>query len=46
MRFRFVALNFRMILQSTYSVKWSLNKKKTSKRHFYFLVLFNNFSFL
>ena len=25
MRFRFVALNFRMILQSTYSVKWSLN---------------------
>ena len=28
MRFRFVALNFRMILQSTYSVKWSLNKKK------------------
>ena len=25
MRFRFVALNFRMILQSTYTVKWSLS---------------------
>ena len=49
-----VTLNFRMILQSTYSVKWSLNIRpsksnlkalKTSERYFYFLVLFNNFSF-
>ena len=55
MLFCFVTLNFRMILQSTYSVKWSLNIRpsksnlkalKTSKRYFYFLVLFNNFSFL
>ena len=55
MLFRFVPLNFAMILQSTYSVKWSLNipssksnlnPLKTSKRYFYFVVLFNNFSFL
>ena len=55
MLFRFVPLNFTMILQSTYSVKWSLNIRssksnlnplKTSKRYFYFVVLFNNFSFL
>ena len=53
MLFRFVALNFRMILQSTYSVKWSLNIRssksnlkalKPCKR--YFAVLCNNFSFL
>ena len=52
MLFRFVALNFRMILQSTYSVKWRLNIRsskrnlkalKTSKR--YFAVLCNNFFF-
>ena len=55
MLFRFVALNFRMILQSTYGVKWSFNIRssktnlkalKTSKRNFYFVVLFNNFSAL
>ena len=55
MLFCFVARNFRMILQSTYSGKWSLNIRpsksnlkalKTSKRYFYFLVLFNYFSFL
>ena len=55
MLFRFVPLNFGMILQSTYSVKWSLNIRssksnlkalKTSKRYFYFVVLFNDFSFL
>ena len=51
MLFRFVPLNFGMILQSTYSVKWSLNIRsskralKTSKRYFYFVVLFNNFFF-
>ena len=52
MLFRFVPLNFGMILQNTYSVKWSLNIRssksnlkalKTSKRYFYFVVLFNNF---
>ena len=50
--FVFVPLNFGMILQSTYSVKWSLNIRssksylkalKTFKRYFYFVVLFNNF---
>ena len=55
MLFRFLALNFRMILQSTYGVKWSFNIRssktdlkalKTSKRNFYFVVLFNNFSAL
>ena len=55
MLFRFVPLNFAMILQSTHSVKWSLNIRssksnlnplKNSKRYFYFVVLFNNFSFL
>ena len=52
MLFRFVPLNFGMILQSTHNVKWSLNIRssksnlkalKTSKRYFYFVVLFNNF---
>ena len=52
MLFRFVPLNFGMILQNTYSVKWSLNIRssksnfkalKTSRRYFYFVVLFNNF---
>ena len=55
MLFRFVSLNFGMILRSTYSVKWNLNIRssknnlkalKTSKRYFYFVVLFNNFSIL
>ena len=52
MLFRFVPLNFGMILQSTYSVKWSLNIRssksnlkalKTSKRYFYFVVLLTTF---
>ena len=55
MLFRFVSLNFGMIIRSTYSVKWSLNIRssknnlkavKTSKRYFYFVVLLNNFSVL
>ena len=55
MLFRFLSLKFGMILRSTYSVKWSLNIRssknnlkalKSSKRYFYFVVLFNNFSFL
>ena len=50
--FLFVPLNFAMIIQNTYSVKWSLNIRssksnlkalKNSKRYFYFVVLFNNF---
>ena len=55
MLFRFVSLNFGMILRSTNSVKWKLNIRssknnlkalKSSKRYFYFVVLFNNFSVL
>ena len=55
MLFRFVSLNFGMILRSTNSVKWKLNIRssknnlkalKSSKRYFYFVVLFNNFSIL
>ena len=55
MLFRFVSLNFGMILRNTYSVKWSLNIRssknnlkalKSVNRYFYFVVLFNNFSIL
>ena len=54
MLFRFEPLNFGIILQSTYSIKQSLDIRssksnlkalKTSKRYFYFVVSFNNFSF-